>query len=158
MTTTDKTLAADRLPRGIGRKESEKRKETRYPTNESAEVRLLYTGRDPIRAKIVNVSRSGMRLEVASALPQGRRIEITTSSRKLVVFGEIRYCKGVSGGFHVGVLIEGVVSDRDGSVANLSGDEIASYIARQGVTTPEAQRASEHLSKCGMCLRRIPEM
>lgn len=158
MTTTDKTFTTDKRPRGIGRKESEKRREIRYPASEPAEVRLLHSGRDPVRATIVNVSRSGMRLEVESALPRGSRIEITTSSRKLVVFGEIRYCGRASGGFHVGVLIEGVVSDHDGSVAHLSSDEIASYIAAKGLTTPETLRASDHLSKCGICLRRIPEM
>ena len=89
----------------------EKRKEARYPTRDAALVRELPPAhsREELPATVIDVSKSGLRLELGKQLWKGSRIEIAIVPRKLVIFGEVRYCRRSGAIFQVGVLIEGLV-------------------------------------------------
>ena len=156
MTVQEKLPAEGVRPLSLA-KPSDKRKETRYPTNDAAEVRVLPSDGQNFPATIIDISKSGLRLELSAPLLKGRRIEIMTTARKLVIFGEVRYCRRVGGVFHAGVLIEGVVSPKDSSEAHLLDDEIALFVVGKGLSVPELLRAKDHISKCDSCSRRMTE-
>jgi len=134
---------------------SDKRREIRYPTNDQAEVRMLPSSGEHLAATIVDISKSGLRLELGSTLLKGSRVEITTSPRKLIIFGEVRYCRRVGGIFNAGILIEGVVAPAGDSEAHLLDDEIALFVIGKGLAVPEVLRAKHHISKCDACSRRM---
>jgi hypothetical protein len=133
----------------------EKRKETRYPTNDAADVRLLPGDGKHLPGTIIDISKSGLRLELSTALIKGRRIEIITFPGGLIIFGEVKYCRRVGAVFHAGVLIEGVVSKRDDGETHILDEEIELYVVDKGLTAPEVLRVREHLSKCDVCSRRV---
>src|SRR5882724_549403 len=110
----------------------EKRKEARYPTNDAAEVRVLPSNGETVAATIIDISKSGLRLELGRTLLKGRRLEITISPRKLVIFGEVRYCRRVGGVYQAGVLIEGVVSPDQDAETHLLDDEIRLFVVGKG--------------------------
>jgi PilZ domain len=106
----------------------EKRHEHRYSTNDPAEVKVLPSDGVVLTAKIVDVSRSGVGIEIERPLLKSTRVEIGSPRHKLVIFGEVRYCKPAGARFHIGVLIEGVASPdegivNEGGVDNHGGDE-----------------------------------
>ena len=130
---------------------SEKRKEARYPANDPVEVRIVPEGQ-PIQATIIDVSRSGVRLELGTSLEKHLRIEILMPG-KLAIFGEVRYCRRSSEVFHVGVQIEEVISAGPDPGDHLPEDEIVLYVAGKGLSTVETRRVEDHLSKCLSCSR-----
>jgi hypothetical protein len=105
--------------KGWGRLRPEKRHEHRYATSDPAEV--LPSDGLVLTAKIVDVSRSGLGIEIERPLPKSSLVEIASPDHKLVIFGEVRYCKPSGVRFHIGVLIEGVASGEDSE--RLSEDE-----------------------------------
>ena len=98
-----------------GRPVLEKRREHRYSTNDPAEVKVLPSDGVVLMATIVDVSRSGVGIEIERPLPKSTRVEIGSPDHKRVIFGEVRYCKPAGARFHIGVLIEGVVSREEES-------------------------------------------
>ena len=129
----------------------EKRKEARYPAHDAVEIRILPEGH-LLRATIIDVSRSGLRLELETALAKQSRIEVFTAS-KLTIVGEVRYCRKASGVFHAGVQIEEVVSAESSSSQHLPEDDLVLYVAGKGLTQAEIRRVEDHLSKCRSCSR-----
>ena len=142
---------AYRLRLAEGKLILDKRKEGRYPTNDPAEVGTVPSSGARVPATVIDVSKSGLRLEVSVPFLAGTRIEIVTSSHKLVVFGEVRHCRRVGKVFHVGVLIEGIVSPRAATEEHVSHDLISLYILGKGLTVPQVLRVKDHLSKCDLC-------
>jgi hypothetical protein len=133
---------------------SEHRKEARYPTHDAAEVRVLPSNGRHLQATIVDISKSGVRLELGMTLLKGSRVEIT-SRGKLVIFGEVRYCRRVGGVYQAGILIEGVVTPSNDKESHLLEEEIDLYVIGRGLEIPEVLRAKEHISKCDECSRRV---
>jgi len=94
-------------PRGItGRvlAGEERRREPRYPTNCTALVRSLNPlapGR--VFAKVIDVSRNGMKLHLGTSFYPGTTIHIFL--RATLLIGEVRYSKPVGGGFEHGIAI-----------------------------------------------------
>jgi hypothetical protein len=88
----------------------ERRKEVRYPTYDPAQVRLSPGGRC-ISGTILDISRSGLGIELGAFIRRGSRVEIILAGRA-VIFGTVRYCRRVAKGHHAGVLIEHVVGVR----------------------------------------------
>jgi hypothetical protein len=134
---------------------TEKRRETRYPTNDAADVRLLPDDGQHLPGTIIDISKSGLRLELSTALLKGRRIEIITFPGGLIIFGEVKYCRRVGAVFHAGVLIEGVVSGKEDGEAHILDDEIELYVVGKGLAGQEVLQVREHLSKCDFCCRRV---
>ena len=82
----------------------EKRRETRYKTNDVVEVEILQPGFHRVAAFIVDVSRSGLRLMSKLTIGKGAQVKITMQ-KHVVIFGEVQYCRPARGGFHSGILI-----------------------------------------------------
>lgn len=146
------TIAASR-----GMLIAEKRRETRYPTNDPAEVQFLPSTGVGLPAKVIDISRSGLRLELETTLGRGTRIEILILPRKLVLFGEVRYCRRSGNVFHAGVLIEGVVPPESDRTKHIHDDDLALYALGKGLTAPEVLRIKDHLMQCDHCVKRLGE-
>lgn len=135
----------------------EKRKDPRYSTRAAAEVQVLQINGARVPATVVDISRSGLRLELETSLPKGTRIQIMIVPRKVVIFGEVRYCRRSDAVHHAGVLIEDVVFPRHDDDAHLVEDEISLYAVGKGLTVLEVLRVKAHLSTCEACSRRMAE-
>src|SRR5579871_2671472 len=131
----------------------ERRREVRYPTHDAALVRELPPchGGLPMPGTVIDISKSGLRLELGSELWKDVRIEVTISPRKLVIFGQVRYCRRAGAVFYVGVLIEGVVHPKADDGQHLHDDLITLYLVGKGLTVPELLRAKEHILVCDVC-------
>jgi hypothetical protein len=88
----------------------ERRQEVRYPTNDPAKVRLA-PGAECVTGTILDISKSGLRIELCAAVARGSRLEVLLASGP-VVFGTVRYCRRIADAFHVGLLIEHLVDAR----------------------------------------------
>src|ERR1700733_4875235 len=119
---------------------ADRRREARYPTNDPAKIRILEAWDDPARFAgiVLDVSRNGMRVEVAKPLPTGMRVEVILV--KASVFGEIRYCQRVSLVYHVGIAIEDVFFPPSTSFDHIHDDQLSLYVAGKGLKAPEAIR------------------
>ena len=133
----------------------ERRREARYPTGDAARIRVLPIEGDWAAATVVDISRSGVRVELSSAVPSGAHVEIMVMPRKVVIFGEVRHCRRSGGIFHIGIQIEGVVFPRPDTGAHLDDDQLSLYVAGRGLTSPEVIRAKDHLGACDDCCRRM---
>src|SRR5258708_1840443 len=90
----------------------ERRSEARYPTNDVVEVQILE--KDSwcrVAATILDVSRSGLRIEVRAPIAKGSQVEIIVP-RRLSIFGEVRYCRRSGEAVYAGILIQQVVRPR----------------------------------------------
>lgn len=132
----------------------EKRRERRYPTNDPVKVRTSPYTAAPIPAKIVDVSRSGMKLELVTPLQRDARIEVLMPFTKLVVFGEVRYCRRSGAVYHAGVLIENVVQPASDKT-HVNVDDMSLYVVGKGLSAAEVLRVEEHLSRCPACKTRL---
>lgn len=135
----------------------EKRRERRYPVNEAVKVRVFPYAAMPISAKILDVSRSGMKLELPTPMSPGTRIEILMPMTKLAVFGDVRYCRKCGEEYHAGVLIADVIRSKP-DTTHLHDDQISLYVVRKGLTATEVLRVETHLSHCAACKQRMVEI
>jgi hypothetical protein len=80
---------------------TERRRERRYATNDPVAIRLLEAGGGPpVGGTVLDVSRSGLRVESAVPLGKGLRLEIILPDRT-IIFGESRYCHRVPTAYHI---------------------------------------------------------
>ena len=135
----------------------EKRGEARYPTNDPAQVQILPSNGTWLPCTVVDISRSGLRLELETKLTKNTRIEIMITPRQVVIFGEVRYCRTSRGRFHAGVLIEGVVFPKPDTGEHLDDDQIVLYMRGKGLTAPELLLMKNHLLICDECVSRLVE-
>jgi hypothetical protein len=134
---------------------AERRRETRYVTNDPVAIRLLDAGgRQPVAGTVLNVSRSGLRVESVVPLGKGLQLEILLPDRT-VIFGESRYCRRVSTGYHTGIAIEVVYYAKPYPGHHLQDDHVRLYAAGAGLTALEAIHVKNHLSNCGSCRERL---
>lgn len=89
----------------------ERRREPRYPCNDPVKVRVISKGGPRFPATVLEVSRSGLRLELDIPIAKGSDIEVTVRGH-VVIFGEIRYCRRTGDSFHAGILIREVLYSR----------------------------------------------
>ena len=147
---TDSVAAISKAP------SVEKRREPRYPCNDPVKVRVLSTRGPRFAATVLDVSRSGLRLELATPIAKGSEVEVTVRGN-VIIFGEIRYCRRTSDIFHAGILIRDVLYSRPPAVDHLHDDELSLYLVRMGLTLPELIRIRDHLAKCERCQIRLGE-
>ena len=83
---------------------SDKRREARYPTNGNAVVGLATDSGNRVCAQVLDISRSGMKLQMGKRLEPGATVHI--SLNEIVCRGEIRYRQAVGGAFEYGVALE----------------------------------------------------
>src|SRR5260370_38576204 len=107
----------------------ERRSEARYPTRDVAEVQILEKGSlCRVAATILDVSRSGLRIEVRSPIPKGSQVEIIMG-RALVIFGEVRYCRRGGEAVYAGILIQQVVHPRPLTDEHIPDDVLSRYLS-----------------------------
>jgi PilZ domain len=133
----------------------ERRKERRYPTQDPVEVNLLSPDNGTLPATVIDVSRSGMRIECARPIPQLTKIEIVFPATGLVAFGEVRYSRQAMYLFHAGVFVEDVIATGDYAEPHLAADEVARFVQGTELTTYQVFRIERHRLKCCDCERVI---
>jgi len=134
----------------------EKRREARYPTNDPAEVEVVNGGTGRSTATVLDVSKSGLRLKLASSINKGAEVKITLQ-RNVVIFGQIRYCRPLDGSFDVGVLIQDMSQNSGQPSPHIEDDLLSLYVIGKGLTVPEVIKLKEHLVNCESCRIRLGE-
>ena len=84
---------------------ADQRREARYATNDPAEIQILPVTGQRLPATVLDVSRSGLRIELVPPLARGLQVEVKMPG-KLVIFGEVRYCRRAGQFHHAGILIQ----------------------------------------------------
>lgn len=136
---------------------NEKRREIRYPTNDPAEVQVLPIDGTRRPATVLDVSRSGLRLELHAPLGRGIQLKITLSDQ-VVIFGEVRYCRRAGDVFHAGILIQDVANSPQRVGKHIADDELGLYLVGKGLTAPEVIKIREHLILCESCRIRLNQV
>jgi len=86
---------------------AERRHSQRIPTNDPARVKLLYPAvSEPLPARILDVSKDGMKIELSCALAPGTIVEVLF--KRFLAIAEVRYSVQIGEVFHAGVLIQDV--------------------------------------------------
>ncbi|MEP6963145.1 MAG: PilZ domain-containing protein [Acidobacteriota bacterium] len=87
---------------------SDKRAEDRYSVLETAIVHPISTEeRERLEVYVMDISNNGMKLRVERPLVAGMQVQVLL--RDLIILGEVRHCRQVSGRFNVGVLVQDVL-------------------------------------------------
>lgn len=134
---------------------TERRREIRYLTNDAVEVRQLDGGGGlPMAGTIVDISRSGMRVEIPSPIAKGMWVEVILGDRT-IIFAEARHCRRLSKQYQVGMAIEAVCSGRNESVDHIAESRLSLYRAGGGLPAQEAIRIANHLFACSECQTRL---
>jgi hypothetical protein len=134
----------------------ERRRETRYPTQDAAEVEVRHGEILRMPAMVVDVSRSGLRLELPAAVGRGEQVKINLP-RQVVILGEVRYCRRSGMIFYAGVLIQDVFQDQAATGGHISTDEISFFLVGKGLAVADIIRLREHLIECEACRIRLGE-
>jgi hypothetical protein len=135
---------------------SERRRETRYPTQDAAEVEVRHGEILRMPAMVVDVSRSGLRLELPAAVGRGEQVKINLP-RQVVILGEVRYCRRSGMVFYAGVLILDVFQDQIAPGEHVSADELSFFLISKGLAVADIIRLREHLIECEPCRIRLGE-
>jgi hypothetical protein len=136
----------------------EKRRESRYLCGDPAEVRSLSGNTKYMPATILDISRSGLRLDVASCFWKNQEIEIKLP-RKAIVFGQVRYSRCVDEMYHIGVhIIEVFYAERGYISDHLHEDQLWLYSGGKGLSATEVLGVRGHLLKCKVCSDRYREV
>ena len=140
----------DRPPQSPGR---ERRREPRYPCNDPVMVRVLPGDGSRVPGTLVDVSRSGLRLEVGIPLVKGGEIEIVLS-KQIAIFGKVRHCRRSGDKYQAGVLIqEAFYSSKTSD--HVSDDQLGSYLTGRGLTLTQVIKVRDHLALCSNCRLRM---
>jgi hypothetical protein len=134
---------------------AERRAEARYPTQDPAELELLPGPGQPFYGTILDVSRSGLRVALPTRIERGEHVKVKLHGN--VIFGEIRYCRSVSGGFHVGVRIQDLVRPAGRKNEHVADEPLSLYAVGKGLTVAEVIEVREHLARCEACRARLAE-
>jgi len=133
----------------------DRRRETRYAATETVEISILDVAGGPrFSGTVLDVSRSGLRIEIAAPISKGVRVEIVLSDRA-IIFGEARYCRRISTLYHVGVAIEVVYYAQPSLANHIRDNELNLYIDGKGLTVVEAIHVKNHLLTCTNCQNRL---
>jgi hypothetical protein len=133
----------------------DRRSEARYPTQDPAELEILPGPTDPIYGTILDVSRSGLRVALPQRIDRGQQIKVKL--RDNVIFGEVRYCRAVSGAFQAGIRIQDLVRPTSRQDRHIADDPLSLYAIGKGLSVPEVIEVREHLVRCEACRVRLAE-
>jgi len=135
---------------------AERRRETRYPTQDAAEIEVRHGEILRMPAMVVDVSRSGLRLELPAAVGRGEQVKINLP-RQVVILGEVRYCRRSGTVFYAGVLILDVFQAQQAPGEHISTDELGFFLVGKGLAVADVIRLREHLIECEACRIRLGE-
>jgi hypothetical protein len=134
--------------------EAERRAETRYPTRgDPAELELGSAPSDPVYGTVLDVSRSGLRVVIPGRMNRGEQVKVKLQGN--LIFGEVRYCRSVSGAFHVGIRIRELVRPAARQNEHIAAEPLSLYAAGKGLSVPEVMQIREHLVLCETCRARV---
>ena len=134
----------------------ERRKEPRYATEDSVEVRVLANGGRPFTAIVVNVSRAGLRLQLGIDIPVGTTAEAVTQG-KFAAVGQVRYCVRRAGRCYAGVEVQDTIVPPTEAKWHMNDDQLALYAIGRNLKASEFFRAMKHLEECLDCNLRLAE-
>ena len=154
LTDSSNTAPATGRARSSGPSNAERRRETRYPCQDPAEIRCLQGDGSSFSATVLDISKSGLRVEVAVHLTQGAQVEVFLP-KQVVIFGEVRHCSRAGEMFHAGILIEEVFYSRDLSSEHLHDDQLSLYLAGRGLTARDVLAVGQHVRMCSACNKRL---
>jgi nitrous oxidase accessory protein NosD len=135
---------------------SERRRDARYPTHDQADVEVLAVNTRHLSAVVLDVSKSGLRIEVHERIGQGSEVRIRLP-REVVIHGEVRYCRRAGTGFHAGILIAQVFQSAEQAEQHLFDGEMSLYLLGKGLSAAEVLRLRKHLNDCESCRLRVAE-
>jgi PilZ domain len=136
-------------------KDADRRSEIRYPAQDPAELEILPGPSEPIFGTILDVSRSGLRVALSKRIDRGEQVKVKLHNND--IFGEVRYCRAVSGAFHVGIRIKDLVRPSECQNQHIADDPLSLYAVGKGLSIPEVIEIREHLSRCKACRVRLAE-
>jgi hypothetical protein len=102
---------------GTGKMTPDRRRELRVPKNQDVRLKILgWAGLpNPMEARIVDVSGSGMRLHAPRPVECGASVEI--DAVEMLILGEVCRCQAESTDYALGVRITGVRMGHSGKTA-----------------------------------------
>jgi len=133
----------------------ERRSEARYAAQDPAEIELLPGPSGLIYGTILDVSRSGLRVALTQRIERGEQIKVKLHHN--VIFGEVRYCRLVSGGFQAGIRIQDLVRTARPQNQHIPEDPLSFYAVGKGLSVAEVIDVREHLMRCETCRARLAE-
>lgn len=133
----------------------ERRSEARYPAHDPAEIEILRGPAEPVYGMILDVSRSGLRVALTKRVDRGAHVKVKLHGN--VIFGEVRYCRSVSGAFQAGIRIQDLIRLTDGENRHIADDPLSFYAVSKGLSVAEVVDIREHLVRCDACRARLAE-
>jgi PilZ domain len=137
------------LARELEAQNAERRREARYPTQDPVELEVLSDPGEPIYGTVLDVSRSGLRIAVRQRIDRGEQLKVKL--HRNVIVGEVRYCRSVPSGFHVGVKIRDLVRPPHTQDEHIADDQLSIYAVGKGLSVVEIINVREHLAQCEAC-------
>jgi PilZ domain/Putative zinc-finger len=137
------------MAREIDAHAAERRREARYPTEDPAEIEILPGPSEPAYGTVLDVSRSGLRIALRDRIGRGEQVMVKLHHN--VIFGEVRYCRPVPGGFHLGLKIQDLVRAPGRQDEHIVDDQISLYAVGKGLSVAEVIEVREHLAQCEVC-------
>jgi hypothetical protein len=128
----------------------ERRREPRFPTNEPVQVCILEARSERVAGTILDISRSGLRVEVRVPVSKTVHLEIILPNQ-VIIFGETRYCRRHAGAYQVGVSIDDVYFAQSLSSRHVDAAVLSLYRAGRGLTLPEVIQIRSHVASCTAC-------
>jgi PilZ domain/Putative zinc-finger len=147
--------AISKPPNEKGSSAANRRGELRYPSQVPVEIRVFPSDGSRKSAVLLDVSLSGLQLEIDATLPKGAQIEILLS-KQLAVFGEVRHCRRSGAKYRAGILIRQAFYAYP-SEEHISSELITKYLTRDGLSPAEVLRLREHLTHCAACCAHVNE-
>jgi len=134
----------------------ERRRDARYPTSDQADMEVLAVNTRHLSAVVLDVSKSGLRIEIHERIGPGSEVRIRLP-RKVVIHGEVRFCRRAGTGFHAGILIAQVFQSAEQAEQHLFDGEMSLYLLGRGLSAAEVLRLRKHLNDCESCRLRVAE-
>jgi hypothetical protein len=125
----------------------ERRREHRYAACEIVEVQVIGASGGRFGGIILDISRSGLKIEIGKPLSQGAHLEILLPGRAIIM-GEARYCRSKNKLYQVGVKIEGVYFSHAVSSRHVGKELMARY---KSLPPLAAMEVANHLASCEAC-------
>lgn len=141
------------MARELDADSAERRTEARYPAQDPAELEILPGPNEPLYGTVLDVSRSGLRVALPKRVGRGEQVRVKLHQN--VIFGEVRYCRSVSGGFHVGILIQDFVRSAGRQKEHIAEDPLSLYAVGKGLSIAEVIEVRQHLAQCEACRVRL---
>jgi PilZ domain len=145
-----------RLPGPLERRPRvDRRREARYATNDPVEIEPVDGGGGPrVKGKVLDMSRSGLRIELPIPIGKGLRLKIVLPDQTIIL-AEARHCRHVSSLYHVGVVIQLVDCALPTLAGHLQSAELNLYLLGKGLSAVEAIQIKNHLFSCASCQARL---